>query len=290
MKSLFVTLLFLLCLTAYPQEESIFPSLSPKGEITQVVGTTQLRISYERPSARKRKIFGDLVPYHEVWRTGAGYCTKMSFDKAVIIGKQPIEAGTYSLFTLPGPDEWIVMLNSDTTLYGSGFYDRKKDVIRFKVFPSETHRFYETLTIDIDLIPNDARIYISWANTQIHFDFETDTDAQLDAFIQEELLSGKNKDSDTYANAADHLAMGHRNLMTALRLAEKAFELDPHNGWVHNVKLHILIELKLYEEALQEAEVAIEKAKRKQYETAEIRAQEIQYWEAIKQKIVASQP
>jgi len=153
MKRILIFIGVVLPLICCAQNNSVFPSLSPKGEITQMVGTTKLRIEYERPSVRKRKIFGELVPFHKVWRTGAGLCTRISFDKRVIIGKQQIDAGKYSLFTIPSEDQWIVMLNRDTTLYGHGFYDSQKDVIRFIVKPEETHRFYETLTIDVDLIP-----------------------------------------------------------------------------------------------------------------------------------------
>ena len=100
--------------SAYP-----YPSLSPKGKISQIVGNTTIEIEYERPSVRKREIFGDLVPWGKLWRTGAGSCTKISFDKDVVVSGQNIEAGKYSIFTIPNPKEWIVILNRDTKLYGT---------------------------------------------------------------------------------------------------------------------------------------------------------------------------
>ncbi|MCB0649080.1 MAG: DUF2911 domain-containing protein [Saprospiraceae bacterium] len=79
-----------------------FPSLSPKGNISQVVGNTRIEIEYIRPSVRKRQIFGDLIPWDKVWRTGAGSCTKISLNEPVKIGGQKVQAGKYALLTIPG--------------------------------------------------------------------------------------------------------------------------------------------------------------------------------------------
>ena len=160
LKTTIVTLLFLAYTSlAFGQVE--YPSLSPKGRIEQVVGNTNVEIEYERPSVRNRVVFGGIVPWNKVWRTGAGYCTKISFDKPVIIGGQTVNPGKYTIFTIPNPDRWIVILNSNTTLYGSFNYNPEKDITRFIVRPTKSQRFYETLTFDIDLIPNNARIFIS---------------------------------------------------------------------------------------------------------------------------------
>lgn len=172
-------------------EEYPYPSLSPKGKIVQVVGNTTIEIEYERPSARKRRVFGNLVPWNKPWRTGAGHCTKIRFSKGVVVGGQSVEAGSYSLFTIPNPDQWVIMLNRDTTLYGSYDYDPEKDVARFVALPSKSNRFYETLNFDIEILPNDAKLFLSWTNIQLSFDVETTTDNEMQAFIQTELLTKK---------------------------------------------------------------------------------------------------
>ncbi|MEO0735011.1 MAG: DUF2911 domain-containing protein, partial [Bacteroidota bacterium] len=127
---LFILTIFSTCARA--QFDKI-PSPSPEGILTQVIGNTTLHFRYERPSVRGRKIFGGLVPYGEVWRTGAGNCTTIAFDHSVVLGKQPVPAGKYALLTVPGPAEWTVILNTDTTLYGAYKYDPARDVIRFRV-------------------------------------------------------------------------------------------------------------------------------------------------------------
>ena len=227
-----------------------YPSLSPKGHISQVVGNTLLEIEYERPSTRKRQIFGELVPWNKVWRTGAGSCTKISFSRAVVVGGQNIEAGKYSIFTIPNPKEWIIILNQDTTLYGSYNYDSEKDIARFVAIPMHSDRFYETLNFDIEILPNNAAIYISWANTQVRFGVETTTDRRIKKLIEEELLTKKKQNSDIYAGAAEYLLFQGNNLMDAIALTETAIEINKDNGWARSLKIKIYEKMKRYDKAL----------------------------------------
>lgn len=253
-------------------DEYPYPSLSPKGKISQVVGNTLVEIEYERPSVRNRVIFGEgeLVPWNKVWRTGAGYCTKISFSKPVIVGSQPIPAGNYSLFTIPNPEEWMVILNTDTTLYGSYDYNYKNDIARFIVDVVEPSRFYETLTFDIELINNNSKMYISWANIQLYFDIETSTDEEIEKLIEEKLLTGLHQNSDIYAGAAEFLIYQSKDFVLALQLAEKAIELDKQNEWARNLKIRIYEKLKLYDNALVEINKAVTMLKKKGDRTREI--------------------
>ncbi|MDF1699076.1 MAG: DUF2911 domain-containing protein [Saprospiraceae bacterium] len=236
------------------ENEYPYPSLSPKGNISQIVGNTIVGIEYERPSVRKRQIFGELVPWNKVWRTGAGSSTKISFNKDIKVGGQNIEAGKYSLFTIPNPTEWIIIINKDTTLYGSYDYDYKKDIARFVTIPVESNRFYETLNFDIEILPNNAKIYISWANVQVSFDIETTTDFEIEKLIEDELLTEKNKDSDIYAGAAEYLFFQGDNLMDAITLANIAIELNEDNVWARSLKIKIYEKMKLFSKALSEIE------------------------------------
>lgn len=184
-----------------------FPDLSPHGNIRQKIGVTTISVIYERPAARGRKIFGELVPHGKLWRTGAGNCTKIKFDEHVLIKNKLIEAGTYSLFTIPGEQEWTVILNGDTTLYGTGGYDERKDVVRFTAKSEPTSRYYESFTIDIDVIPNNAELNISWENTRAYFEIETETDKRIAKMVNDQLLSGKIKDPQTLAMRAEYYCM-----------------------------------------------------------------------------------
>ena len=112
---IFTILLFVGCL-GFSQINT--PRFSPATEIKQMVGLTEIEVKYSRPSMRGREIFGNLVPYDKIWRTGADNSTKISFTTDVIIDDNKIKAGTYSIFSIPTQDEWIVMLYSDVELWG----------------------------------------------------------------------------------------------------------------------------------------------------------------------------
>jgi len=231
------------------------PSLSPAGKLEQVVGNTSLTVSYERPSARGRKIFGGLVPYYKVWRTGAGYCTKICFDRDLMFGRQTVVAGTYSLLTVPGPEEWTIILNADTKLYGSKDYDREKDVIRFRVPSQNSSRFYEALTIDIDVIPDNAQMYISWANTQVSFSITTSTAAEVSAYLTA-LLNEPLSDTANYAWAAEHLLLQRRELNTALQLTERQLRAK-ESEYPWRIRMEIFEYLGHPDRALDAAESAL---------------------------------
>jgi len=254
MKNIIITLslLFMGVQLTAQETEFWFPSLSPKGIVSQEVGNTHIIVEYERPSARNRQIFGALVPWKKVWRTGAGYCTKISFNKNVKVGGQKIPAGKYALFTIPSPEEWMIIINKDTTLYGSYDYDYKKDVARFTVIPTNTKRFYETLNIDIELIKHNAKMYIAWTNTQISFDIETTTNDSLNRKINEELLTKQNKEAHNYSAAASYLFWQGEDFTNALLLADKAIELDADLAWPRYLKADIYEKLQLYDKVLEE--------------------------------------
>lgn len=265
-KSILTSVFAFATLGIYSQsDEYPYPSLSPKGVITQIVGNTTITIEYERPSARKREVFGNLVPWNKVWRTGAGHCTKISFDKNVIVGEQNIDAGKYSLFTIPNEKEWIVIINKDTTLYGSHNYDLQKDVARFVSIPEETNRFYEALNFDIEIIPNNAKVFISWAHTQLSFKIETTTDDDLNEFMTNQLFTRRNKESNIYAGASEYLFYKGDNLSNALKLADIAIELDANNGWARSLKVRIYERLKLYDNAMDEVNSAIQNINSRDY-------------------------
>lgn len=241
MRSLFFlfSLLFILVASTCGRAQSTYelPSLSPLGTLEQVVGNTTVTISYERPSVRGRKIFGGLVPWDKVWRTGAGYCTKIAFDRDVNLNHQAVPAGKYSLQTIPGKKEWMVIINTDTTLYGSADYDPAKDVVRFRVPANRSQRFYESLTIDLDIIPNNAQLYISWANVQINFLVETSTEKEIFAHVESLLQGPISKDID-YAWPAEHLLLSRQQLAKALALTDRQLQAEEQT-WTWRLRMEI---------------------------------------------------
>lgn len=162
------------------------PAPSPKATLQQRIGLTDVTVEYSRPSAKGRKVFGDLVPYGEVWRTGANKATSISFKGNVVVNDQPLEAGVYSLFTVPHEGgTWEVILNKNTELWGA--YDRKEeeDVMRFKVAAKECPTT-ETFTIDFANLGQDvADLVIRWEKQEASFRISADATEQGKANIAE---------------------------------------------------------------------------------------------------------
>ena len=264
-----------------------FPSLSPKGSIEQNVGITTISIEYERPIARGRKVFGGLVPYKTIWRTGAGNGTKIKFDNAVVIDDKVIPAGQYSLFTIPDKQEWTIILNSNATIYGLESYDELKDVIRFKTKVEITDRYYESFTVDIDLIEANSELNISWENTRVTFEINTQTDKRLMKMVKEEFLSGKVEDSDLLAAGADYYYFLNTELETALKLINTAIDLRKVS-WYYDLKIDLLTKRKRYEEALKTLKIAMDYVKTNPENWAEEQQKRVSARQEIKMKDLLS--
>jgi hypothetical protein len=138
---------------------------SPKAEAEGVAGAAKVKIVYCQPSARGRKIMGGLVPFGEVWRTGANEATTIEFDKPVKLEGKDIPAGKYALFTIPTENEWTIIINKDNKQWGAYKYNDKDDVLRVKVKPAKTDAFVETFTISVVK----DQVQLKWENTAVAF-------------------------------------------------------------------------------------------------------------------------
>jgi hypothetical protein len=202
------------------------PQMSPTAHIIEEVGYTKISIRYGRPSARKRTIMGEVVPYNKLWRTGAGPCTTISFSTPVVINDRSIPAGTYALVTIPGKKEWTVLLNSDTSkLYGDpSEYDAASEVTSFKVQPARTGRYYESLTFQIDIRKYDAILYLAWENTRISFPIMTGSYERSVAEIRKHLATDSAQ-ADDFAMAAWFYYMNNDDARQALDWIDKGLTL-----------------------------------------------------------------
>jgi hypothetical protein len=138
---------------------------SPAMNASAVVNGAEVNIDYSSPSVKGRTIFGGLVPYGKVWRTGANEATVITFDQDVTIDGKTVEEGIYSLFTIPGEEEWTVIINEEDNQWGAFKYDESKDMIRFKVTPS-TNESMEKMTFSVG---EDGLVSLMWATTKISF-------------------------------------------------------------------------------------------------------------------------
>lgn len=144
--------------------------VSPNASVSQTIGLTQVSVTYGRPSVNDREIFGGLVPFNEVWRTGANESTAITFSDDVRIEGELVEEGTYSLYTIPGDDSWTIIIN-DKLSWGTE-YDENEDVLRIEVDAEESH-FLEQMMIYFDNISEDSGdLIIHWADTKVAVQIE----------------------------------------------------------------------------------------------------------------------
>jgi hypothetical protein len=162
------TLLILLITVATYSQEHIQPRPSPTSLATAKYKDTYIKITYGQPRRRGREIFGKLVPYGEVWRTGANEATEITLTRNILISGTLLEAGTYSLFTIPGRESWTVIINKDVGLWGSYNYNPKVDVVRFeRPVESIDGKVFETFTIQFEQKNSVADLLLQWDKTQI---------------------------------------------------------------------------------------------------------------------------
>ena len=175
--SLLVVFGSVLTTTLFAQTPKVdFPQASPTATLKQHVGLTDIEITYSRPSIKGRKIYGGLVPYGEVWRTGANASTKISFSTPVKLNGHEVPAGKYSLFTIPGEDEWTIIISKNTNSFGAFGYKPDEDLVRFKTTPKKlTDTSIETFAIEFNHIRDEsAVINLVWEKTVVPINLELD--------------------------------------------------------------------------------------------------------------------
>ena len=226
MRAIIFTLLLLTVNLSFSQINT--PRVSPASEVEQMVGLTEIEIEYSRPSMRGREVFGNLVPFGKVWRTGADNSTKISFDTDVIISGKTIQSGTYSIFSIPNKESWEIILYSDVELWGvPRDWSENKIVFSsmFDVKKLKKSNTVETFTISFnDLTNNDVNMSISWENTSVDIKIEVPTRSMVESDINK-VLSDNPKSSDYYA-AAVFYRQENINLDKALEWMNKAIEMN----------------------------------------------------------------
>lgn len=239
------------------------PPASPVGTINQQIGLMEASITYSRPSKKDRDIFGGLLPYGELWRAGANAATKVTFSDQVKVAGEDVPAGTYSLFMIPEQGEWTVILNKNTELWGVDGYQQTEDLLRVNIKPVSNPLAVETLTYAFsDLHYNSAHLTMKWDHTMIKIPIETDVDSQVLAAI-EKTMQGSPNPGDYYQAASFYFNTERdtEQALTWITQAIDGFEKENRNVfWVYHMKANMLAELKRYKEAIEMAEISIEKA------------------------------
>ena len=191
MKTCLLVTLCVLCLGAAPAVAQAprltLPDPSPRASVSQRVGLTDITIDYHRPAVNKRKIWGGLVPYGEVWRAGANENTTITVSSAFTVGGKQLPAGIYGLHMIPTEKTWTIILSTVSRAWGSFSYDEKEDAVRFTVTPGPAE-FEESLEYRFEsLTPNSATVVLQWDKLQIPFPISVDTKAVTLASLKSQL-------------------------------------------------------------------------------------------------------
>jgi hypothetical protein len=234
------------------------PAPSPTQTIKQDFGMGAIELTYSRPNAKGRKVFGDLVPYNKLWRTGANSATKIVFNDAVELGEKKVDTGTYVLYTIPGVDSWEIILNKGLTNWGIDGYKESEDVIRFRVEPIKSKNNIETFTIEFGNIqPESCELSIKWAKTTVLIPVTTNIKDRIRAQIEKAMQT----DKKPYWQAAQFYNEYDNNQARALENCTKAIEGNTKAFWMYLYKAKIQKEMGDKARAKASAKKSLELAK-----------------------------
>jgi hypothetical protein len=228
MKTIFKTLLFLTIVSSSPlgltAQELKMPQASTAQTITQAFGLGSITINYSRPNTKGRKIFGGLEPYGSVWRTGANSATTITTTEAIQLEGKDLPAGTYGIFTIPGANEWTVIINKGAKQWGAYEYKTEEDLFRIAIKPIKLKDKIETFSIQLtDVYPTKAKLQLMWENTAININLTTEIDSKIMAGIDEAMKG----DKKPYFAAAQYYFENGKDLSKALEWASAAEASDP---------------------------------------------------------------
>ncbi len=275
-KSLLVMFALLVAMSAFAQQPAApqvaYPRPSQHASLTQTIGTTDMTIVYSRPGVKGRVIWGGLVPYDKVWRTGANEATKISFSDDVTINGQPLPKGTYSLHTIPGRDAWTVIFNKVADQWGSFKYDQAQDALRVTAKP-HPDEFNEWMTFSIPKLSTDsATVELKWERLAVPFMVNTNTTQKTIAAARTAVAAAAANDYRTPLRAAS-FAFDAGDLSDAQAWSDQALKAN-ENIQTLWLKARLLQKHGQIADALRTGEQALAKAGPNDAELAgEIRAQ-----------------
>ncbi|AUC76007.1 DUF2911 domain-containing protein [Olleya sp. Bg11-27] len=260
MKKLF-TLIMVLTVSFAVNAQIETPQPSPSQKVEQKVGLTDVTLEYSRPSMRGRAIFGNLVPYGKVWRTGANKNTIITFSTAVTIGDNTLKAGSYAIFTKPNAGNWEVMFYSDTENWGTPkTWDDSKVAAKVSVKVTTLPMDIETFTFTFDNLTNDSAVLsLLWENTMVDVTIGVPTDATVTDAISK-IMNGPSADN-YYASARYYLESG-KDIKQAAVWIDKAIDMtkaEPKFWWLRQQSL-IHAKAGNKKEAIKAAKLSLEYA------------------------------
>jgi hypothetical protein len=227
------------------------PQPSPTQTVKQNFGLSFIELSYSRPGMKNRKVFGDLVPFGAVWRTGANNATTLNFGDTVMIGGAKIAPGKYGLLTIPDKDKWTIIITKQLEVTSPAAYKIDQDVVRVSVDPMKLKEPVESFTMQFaNVKPSTCELHLMWENTAVALPISTDIETKIMGQIDQLM----NKDNRPYYSAAMYYMDSGKDLNQALAWFDKAAEMQPDAYWVHYQRANCLAKLGKKEDAKVEAD------------------------------------
>jgi len=234
------------------------PQPSTTQTVKQNFGLSSIELTYSRPNAKGRKVIGELVPFDKVWRTGANNATTLTFGDEVIIGDKKVPAGKYGFLTIPGKDNWTLIITKQLDVTSPSAYKETEDVVRVTAKPMTMSNMVETFTIQfMNVKSSTCELRLAWENTTVTLPISTDVDAK----VMKQIDNIMKKDNLPYFNAAMYYMDNGKDLNQALAWFDKAAEQNPTAYWVHHQRANCLTKLGKKQEAITAANKSLELAK-----------------------------
>lgn len=213
------------------------PQPSPTQTVKQNFSTGSIELSYSRPAKKGRTIFGDLVPYGAVWRTGANGATTLTFTDDVTIGGKEVKAGKYGLLTIPGAEKFTIIITKDVNVTSPSDYKEENDVVRLEASVTKLPFTIESFSINFaDITGTSINLELMWDKTYVSFPISTNTEARVLKQIDDVM----NKDNKPYFSAASYYYDNGKDLGQALNWVNKAVESNKEAFWMYMLKARIL--------------------------------------------------
>ncbi len=228
-----VAIILIIVISSICNAQITKPSLSPKIVTQQQVGLANFTLEYGQPNKQERVIFGGLIPYNKLWRTGANASTKITIDRDVTFAGNTILAGTYGLYSIPTQKEWTIILSNNSKLWGAGGYNDSEDFIRFTVPSITLENALETFTIHFENFnTNGGDLVIAWENTKVKIPVFVDSDKAIFEEIEAKITNASGEiTAATYFDAAQFYYHKNVQLDKAVTWFDKAIEMRPGAFW-----------------------------------------------------------
>ena len=216
------------------------PVSSPAQTVKQDFGLGSVELSYSRPSVKGRKVWGDLVPYGKVWRTGANNATTLTFSEEVTIGGTKVPAGKYGIVSIPDRDNWTMIITKQLDVTSPAAYKQENDVVRVNVKPVTLSAPVETYTMQFaNVKPNSVDLQIMWDNVSVTLPIATEVESR----VMGQIKNIMERDNRPYFQAAMYYLETGKDAQQALSWLDKAIEQQPNAFWIHHQRANALAKL-----------------------------------------------